>query len=248
MQDKNFKQLLDGYYYPVTKRYGFLAAPFEDVVMGYWEWICNNPYFKNPQEYYLAPRFMDCSLREGLDILDPIGYNQTLFCETRSKWTAIFVTACELGISAVAYRLNCQGVEITLIEDTHDRKTDSGEHGCTRLEVIRDARRKKFIYDTERLLYVSKRDGGRKWEFFQLGKPYFFENVECYSNPKIKERFTPQMLNTYSNAMGLDILDENFYCYRKALIDAKIKSPEFTIYEKRTYANYHLERGLKYGR
>jgi hypothetical protein len=247
MKYENFKQLLDGYYYPVTKRYGFLATSFKDVVTGYWEWICNNPYFKNPQDYYLEPRFIDCSLREGLDILDPIGYNQILFCETRSKWTAIFVSDCELCISAVAYHLNCQGIEVTLIEDTHDRKTDLGEHGCTRLEVIRDANRTKFIYDTERLLYVSKLDGGKKWEFYSFGEPYSFENVECYSSPKITERFTPQMLNTYLNTMGLDIHNEDFYCKRKALIEYKIKSSE-SMYEKRTYANYHLERGLKYGR
>ncbi|MDR3198902.1 MAG: hypothetical protein LBU34_13635 [Planctomycetaceae bacterium] len=247
MRYKNFKQLLDGYYYPVTKRYSFMATSFEDVVTEYWGWICNNPYFKNAQEYYLEPRFIDCSLREGLDILDPIGYNQILFCETRSKWTACFVSdGSELGISSMAYSLNCQGVEVTLIEDTYDRKTDSGLHGCTRLRVIRDARRTKFTDNTERLLYVSKLDGGR-WGFCSLGEPYSFENVECYTNPKITERFTPQMLNTYLNAMGIDVLDENFYCYKKALIDYKIKSPD-SIYEKRTYASYHLERRLKYGR
>jgi hypothetical protein len=247
MRYKNFKQLLDGYYYPVTQSYGFLAAPFEDVVTGYWKWTCNNPYFKNPQDYYLKPRFIDCSLCEGLDMLDPIGYPQTLFCETRSKWTAFFVSGCELGTSALAYYINCQGVTVTLIEDTHDRKTDSGNHGCIRLEVFRDARRTKFVYGTERLLYVSKLDGGRKWRFCSLGEPYSFENVKCYSNPKITKRFTPQMLNTYLNAMGIDMLDENFYCYKKAFAEYKMKFSD-SVHEKRTYTSYHLERGLKYGR
>ncbi|GHT41967.1 hypothetical protein FACS189443_4420 [Planctomycetales bacterium] len=88
MPPKNISQLLNGFYYPVTKTYGFLLAPLEKVVVEYWRWTCNDPYFKNPEDYYLKPQFMECSLRAGLDMLDPIGYPQILFYKTCSDWTA----------------------------------------------------------------------------------------------------------------------------------------------------------------
>lgn len=37
MKYGNIKQLLNGFYYPVTKQYGFLHAPLEKVAEAYWQ-------------------------------------------------------------------------------------------------------------------------------------------------------------------------------------------------------------------
>ncbi|GHT41970.1 hypothetical protein FACS189443_4430 [Planctomycetales bacterium] len=158
----------------------------------------------------------------------------------------LFVANGELGTSRFAYALNCRGLEVTLIEDTYDRKKNLGEHGCVRLRIIRDAKRARLIDDEERLLYVAKNDGG-KWIFHSSGEPLSFEKTEYYSNPKIRDRFTSQILDEYLKAMGINMLDEDFYGHQMAFAGYKNKFSD-SGYEKKTYANYHLIHGLKYGR
>lgn len=189
---------------------------------------------------------VECSLSDGLDMLDPIGYTQLLFCDTKSDWTAVFVADGELPTSTLANELNCRGLEATLIEDTYSPKDNSGEHGCVRLRMIRDANRTRFIDDEERLLYVTKSDGGKRI-FHSSGTIQPFENIDSYNNPKISDRFTPELLDGYMKELGIDMTDENFYGPHMAFAEYKNKFPE-SGYERQTYLAYHLERKLQYGR
>jgi len=244
---QKINQLLDGYYYPVTQQIGFLKAPLKKVAEEYWHLKCHDPYTKNPQEYFLAPKFVTCSLREGLEMLDPIGYPQTLFCETRTDWTAVFVPGGFMSLCNLANSLNCRGVEITLIEDTYNRKTNQGTHGCVRLHVIRDGNRPRFMEYTERLIYVMKSDGGHRWEFHSSGTIMPFEEVENYNKQKITDRFTPQMLDKYLNALGIQMLEEHFYGPTMAHADYKNRFSD-SCHEKQTYMAYHMDHMLPYGR
>lgn len=53
-------------------------------------------------------------------------------------------------------------------------------------------------------------DDGR-WIFDQSGKPYPFEEVAAYWRPRKRDRFTPQMLQTYLAHFGLFPFDDDFY-------------------------------------
>jgi hypothetical protein len=53
-------------------------------------------------------------------------------------------------------------------------------------------------------------DGGR-WKFYCSGEPFDFEESESYVKPKIKERFTKEMLARYLAHRGLYPFDDAFY-------------------------------------
>jgi hypothetical protein len=204
-------------------------------------------WFKNPQEFFIAPKEFECSLKQGLDMFDPIGYTQHLICETKSDWTAVFVSSGEIGLSVPCYSLNCRGLEVTLIEDTFDSKTNLGNHGCTRLSVVRDRNRPSVANSEERLLYTIKCEGGRGWKFGEFGSVMPFEEPENYSQPKVYNRFSPALLERYLNSFGIRMFDEDFFGPRMACFGYKMRSPECNE-EKKTYLDYHVSRGLDYGR
>lgn len=57
---------------------------------------------------------------------------------------------------------------------------------------------------------AASNDGGR-WVFLQSGAPYPFENVEAYSRPKKKDRFTREMLAGYLAEFALFPFEDSFY-------------------------------------
>jgi hypothetical protein len=244
MYDKNFKQLLGGYYYPVTHRYGFLQAQLDDVVADYWYRICTNPYVQNQLLFHLKPVFFEGSLQNGLDMLDPIGYPQFLFVETKSNWTAIFESYGEVHLHYPTFNLHCQGLGVTLIENTYKWHDNTGEHGFVEFNLLCGINRKDIIDTQTRLIYAAKSDG--KWVFGSEGEPLPFEKTENYLKKKIADRFTPNMLIEYTEALGLRIVEEDFYGPRMAFAGYK-KTPGISD-DKKTYLSYHQDRGLKYGR
>ncbi|MDR2171145.1 MAG: hypothetical protein LBP59_13460 [Planctomycetaceae bacterium] len=245
MYDKNFRQLLSGYYYPVTHRYGFLQAPLDDVVAEHWYWKSTNPYLRTRLDYYSKPVFFEGSLRDGLDMLNPIGYEQTLFVETKSNWTAIFESGGEVHLNYPTLNLGCQGLGITLIENTYNDLDNTGEHGFVEFNLLRGINRKSNSDGQIRHIYVAKSDD--RWVFASEGAPLSFEKTENYSKKRIKDRFTYDMLIEYTGFLGLQIVDEDFYGPRMAFAGYRLKTPG-KGYDKDTYQSYHQERGLKYGR
>ena len=61
----------------------------------------------------------------------------------------------------------------------------------------------------ERSVSVINDVGG--WEFNSVGSVQGFEQVERYSARRIADRFTPEMLEEYGRALGLELFDEAFY-------------------------------------
>jgi len=53
-------------------------------------------------------------------------------------------------------------------------------------------------------------DGGR-WEFWARGTPQIYEEIDRYRERRIIDRFTPEMLSRYCEALGLRVFDWGFY-------------------------------------
>ena len=53
-------------------------------------------------------------------------------------------------------------------------------------------------------------DGGR-WRFDANGEPLDFEQLERYKARQIRERFTPEMLEEYLTALGINFFSQNFF-------------------------------------
>jgi hypothetical protein len=60
-----------------------------------------------------------------------------------------------------------------------------------------------------RTIYSSN-DGG-KWVFGEMGDPFEFEDLAVYKARKIRDRFTPEILEKYLKELGLDAFNEDFY-------------------------------------
>jgi hypothetical protein len=58
---------------------------------------------------------------------------------------------------------------------------------------------------------VSVRNDVSGWEFVAEGAVQLFEQVEKYREPKVVDRFTPEMLESYCDALGIELFDPTFY-------------------------------------
>jgi hypothetical protein len=52
---------------------------------------------------------------------------------------------------------------------------------------------------------------GNRWRFDANGSVQPFENVDCYNNRDIINRFTPVKLAEYALALEIDAFNEGFY-------------------------------------
>jgi hypothetical protein len=73
-------------------------------------------------------------------------------------------------------------------------------------------------------MMLSDQDG---WEFDNYGEPLPFEDVEKYKEKFARNRFTPEMLDTYLNECGIDFFNEDFYMPHgsKAYIIEQVRLP-----------------------
>jgi hypothetical protein len=57
---------------------------------------------------------------------------------------------------------------------------------------------------------AAANDGG-SWVFYATGDVQSFEQTECYLAPRVRDRFTPDILRSYCRALGIDVFSEAFY-------------------------------------
>ncbi|WP_157362225.1 hypothetical protein [Haloechinothrix halophila] len=77
------------------------------------------------------------------------------------------------------------------------------EHPATMLEVYEPGIGAPL--NRRRLIYAMS-DRGR-WSFDTEGEPFDFEETENYSKRRIRDRFTPEMLERYLIALGVPMLE-----------------------------------------
>lgn len=77
------------------------------------------------------------------------------------------------------------------------------EHPATMLEVYEPGISAPL--NRRRLIYAMS-DRGR-WSFDSEGEPFDFEETENYSKRRIRDRFTPEMLERYLRALGVPMLE-----------------------------------------
>jgi hypothetical protein len=173
----------------------------------------------------------------------PVGY---LITETRSHWAAIFSNS-RLGsdvASPVSYLckvLGCHGVGIQCSPSLTKRegeKTSIVSYAATSFTL--DGPHETAWLNQIR--HVSARKDGGPWKFFQRGEVQPFEQVEHYENKHIRDRFTPEMLESYCAALGITAFDASFYGPKSFLVHQLTKFPATS--RKMTFqeAQAHLYR------
>ena len=66
-------------------------------------------------------------------------------------------------------------------------------------------------FDDDRLVELDVTFDGRKWVFSATGTEQPFEEAETYRAPRVRDRFTSEMLERYCNALGIDVFNADAY-------------------------------------
>src|SRR5262245_14910494 len=203
------KYLLENTLAPLTFNWGFIDATLDAVLGSYVRW-------QRMILHKVKIERLDLPLADALRQLEPLdmGSQRVLFLSTRSRWTACFDNGAKGGnpstfVGELSQRLKCQGVACGCIPNTLTRR-DSGKRGTWgAVKFTLFAPDTPNILNIERSVSLINDEGG--WEFNTVGTEQPFELVERYSTRKLADRFTPQMLEDYCRALGINLFDEDFY-------------------------------------
>lgn len=213
------KALLNNRFAPVTFSWGFLEKPIAELTEFRVSWG------KSLRHNEACVTF-EANLADALPRLEPLYALSVLYISTKSTWTAVFqgstgVTSPLAQVSYAAETIGCRGLIVTCIEDTFNARTGKGLYGGTSIELFAPAR--TSYMNVERV--VSAINDAGKWVFDTFGAPKEFEKTEAYSSRKIRERFTPLMLEEYCAALGITLFDADFYGPNCALIYSADAAP-----------------------
>jgi hypothetical protein len=202
------KQLLAGRLDPLTFSIGFVEAPLQQIA----ESIHRDHLRFSPEACLQA---LSGSLEAMLHTLEPLTVPayRTLIVGTHSNWTAYFLNHINgddllLQVSLTAEALGCRGVVATKKADIADSPADDveGLAGSVSFALFGPGEAESF--NLVRKIMV---ENYRKWTFETIGSPQPFEDTNQYKKRKVQERFTPEMLDQYCEAMGIQLADEKFY-------------------------------------
>jgi len=205
--------LLNTDFAPVTFRFGFIETSFAILCDAFTEWQKNLD-----EKFGLFTEFNSFvgPLASAFSTLEPLTtpLDRYLLVETRSDWTAIFANGLRGNdvASPVSYLpsvLKCRGLEVGHAPDlSHtDRKTGIRRWGHT-LFALYGPEKTDWLNRIRSLRVWNDAEG---WEFSSEGEVQFFEEPEQYKSQKIRERFSPAMLERYCKALGIELNDEEFY-------------------------------------
>jgi hypothetical protein len=208
--------LLDDRYAPITSKLGFIKCPVKKVLEEYLSWDTPIQSSRMPP-VSLSVRHGHGDLPEMLNLLLPltnIERRRMLFIQTVGDWTAFFDNGWQgtdvfSTVSYLCRKLACQGVRADYIPHSLDGQYErkKGRYGATIFELYGFSQ--THFLNIKRA--VSAAYDGNKWKFSTTGVQQPFEDSNAYKAKAIKDRFTPEMLDSYLKALGIKAFDIEFY-------------------------------------
>jgi hypothetical protein len=209
-------QLLDDRYAPITSEIGFLECDAKAAADAFQGW--QTP-IQSGRGVCLSRREVVGDLRTKILNLLPltsVEARRFLFSPTAGNWTAYLDngwrgTDVFSTVSHLATTVGCRGIRAVSIPHTM-RKTATGElgrYGATMLEVYAAHPSGCSFLNIRRSISVAN-DGGR-WRFDANGDPLDFEQLERYRARRIRDRFTPDLLQDYLSNLGIHLFALDFY-------------------------------------
>jgi hypothetical protein len=232
------KALLNNERAPVTFGAGFIEISFSEYCNEFTSW------WKRLKIDFETFSF-EADLKKAMLRLEPLQMPQDryLITETRSRWTAIFSNS-RLGsdvtsaVSHLCQVLGCHGVTIQCSPSLTKRvanKTSIVSYAATSF-TLDGPHKTEWL---NQIRHVSARKDGGPWKFFERGEVQPFEQVAQYENKHIRDRFTPDMLESYCAALGILAFDAAFYGPKSFLLHQLTKfpstSPQLTFQEARAF-------------
>lgn len=212
------KSLLDGRMAPLTYSWGFLETDLEilKASLKRWSRISYRPSLPCAIREIPVPADLAESLRL-LEPLTPTGARE-LWLETASGWIGGFDNGLrgDPPIEYLSKTVGCRGIKVSSCPNAYDAETNKGTYGGVAFSVYSPAARPGQIHNCERSVHAVN-DAGR-WRFEAFGDVQPYEEIEQYKARRVRDRFTPEMLERYCAAIGIRLFDPDFYCGPRALI------------------------------
>nr|WP_294814547.1 hypothetical protein [uncultured Sphingomonas sp.] len=201
------KTLFDGKYAPITDTIGFIRCSSARAADFFISW--QRP-IQDKRGVSVDAINIEGSLETRIRRLIPltsVERRRYLFVPTRSDWTAFLDnghrgTDAFSPLSYMAEKLSCEAVRATY---------DPGTRDSSDLAVIWELYGPHLVdfSNTVRAVFVA--DDGNGLIFSESGEVQPYEDVERYSSRLKRDRFTPQMLDHYLRALGIEAFNEDFY-------------------------------------
>ncbi len=201
--------LLGGRYAPLTESIGFLEAPFEKVVAADRRWRLAHGNYNGWRISGPLPALLDSLLPLTAPLL------RRLWVQTTGRWTAYFDNQIIGSDTAgplfyLAQQLRCRGVAVCL-------RPATGQRGQAVILTIYGPQPTEWLNVVRSISAVQ--DSGR-WEWKQSGSVQPFEEPGRYQERRVRDRFTPEMLERYAAGMGIRPFDDAFYSLAAQLIES----------------------------
>lgn len=211
---QTIRPLLNNEFAPVTFDLGFIETPFSPLCDAFKEWFkeidAKFPGLQTDFARLVVP------LNTALLSLEPLTtpLDRYLLVETKSNWTAIFANGLRVSdvASPTGYLptiLNCRGLHVGHQPDfSKSKRKDLIRKWGSTLFTLYGPTETDWL-NRIRHLHVSNDVGG--WTFDEGGEVQSFEEPESYKKRLIRDRFTPEMLERYCRALGIELNREEFY-------------------------------------
>ena len=240
------RYLLDNELAPLTFSWGFVESPLSVVGNYFAGWL-------RGIHSSVAVEAVNAALPGALRKLEPLitPARRTLLLSTPSRWTAYFDNGSGGGdpqsrVGHVCQALRCRGLALHCVPHTlaSEAKDAKGVYGSVQFILFASERRKFLNY--ERCIAAAN-DGG-KWVFYTSGTPQPFEEPKRYLAKRVVDRFTPEMLERYCSALGIQLFAPEFYGPEGLLISVLDPLPSrfvpVTLEEARERIGFGREKGI----
>lgn len=232
-------------YAPFTDACGFIECNIELALEKYLEWIIpqinsikqSGQNELNQQEPVIKK--FNGTFIELINEAEPFYYpEKTILFEAKNNWIGYFenIRGTEISrIRRIAERISPDKISIGVQawQNNYNKKANDWCGGSFTLNVGAKPVRHIMLSDQD------------KWEFDQSGNPLPFEDLEKYLEKFAKNRFTPEMLQTYLLEYNIDYFNDDFYMPTgsKAYIIEQIRDPypnetQKTLKERRIELKY----------
>lgn len=212
--------LRDDAYMPITSTLCFVEASLDRVSEALVGWL--RQLGRTTSAETRAEPFP-----EVLHQLEPLTFGwipRELLVATRSNWTAYFdcsVRGTDMT-GAVPYLcrlLSCRGLPVRVVP--HDGTPD-GRLGSIQFRLLGPTH---TILNNIRS--VAAVHNGDRWEFVATGEPQPYEELDRYRSRRIQDRLTPEMIERYCRALGIEAFDPAFYRPEAVLVRSDAVPTEY---------------------
>ena len=236
--DINRYRLLGGKYEPITYTLCFFRGDYTYVAECFKKWANNlktsfalrgvdtkhlttNEISKRPFMHGANPTSLkEYAFRSVLPL--QLSGSRLTFVQCRNNWTAVITNSPKLFVDYTGYTWNMRrlfsldSVILRYVPNIYPPKnykeleTYHQSYGSLELSYTNPSGTLIHGNSTGRWISLS-RQGLRKWDFYNKGEPFDFEDISIYEKRRVTDRFTPELMLQYAQKLGIDPYNIDFY-------------------------------------